>query len=88
MHYVYFIESQIDKSVYVGYTSDLINRLKEHNAGKTRSIKSKRPYTLLYYEAYLTSTQARKREIEIKSSWSKKEQVLKRITIEAPSSSG
>ena len=66
MNYVYFIQSQLDKSYYVGSTRDLKNRVAQHNAGKTKSTKSKKPHVLVYYEAYLTYSQARKRELQIK----------------------
>lgn len=84
---MYFIKSDIDQSVYVGSTSDLKRRFDQHNKGKVRSTKSKRPYRLVYYEAYLTLKQVRKREYEIKKSWSKKEEILMRLNM-APSSNG
>lgn len=79
MHYVYFIRSEKDNSIYVGLTSDLRTRLSEHNLGKTRSTKSKRPYKLIYYEAYIEKQLARKRELHIKKSWSIKEKILTRV---------
>jgi putative endonuclease len=66
MYYVYLIQSLVDNSYYVGMTSDLERRLKEHNNGKTKSIKHKVPFKLVYYEAYLDKTIARKREIQLK----------------------
>ena len=90
MYYVYFIRSRQDNSIYVGYTNNLKKRIKEHNQGKTKSIKHKLPFELIYFEAYINKTVARKREIKFKKSWSEKETVLKRLAnIEtAPSSSG
>ena len=79
MYFVYFVRSQQDDSVYVGYTDDLDKRLKQHNQGKTRSLKCKLPVRLIYCEAYLSKTVARKREIQFKKNWSEKEKVLKRI---------
>ncbi|NMC36188.1 GIY-YIG nuclease family protein [Candidatus Beckwithbacteria bacterium] len=79
MFYVYFVISSIDNSVYVGFTHDLITRIKQHNQGKTKSLKSKIPIKLIYYEAYLTKTLARKREIYIKKNQKAKEEVLKRL---------
>jgi len=79
MYYVYLIKSKIDSSVYIGFTGDLKRRIKDHNLGKTKSIKHKRPYILIYYEAYPNETMARKREIRLKkNSWAK-EQLLKRL---------
>ena len=64
MFYVYVTQSQKDKGLYIGFTSDLKKRMKEHNTGKTKSIKHRIPFKLVYYEAYLNKTDARKREIE------------------------
>ncbi len=79
MYYVYLIISLKDNTTYIGYTSDLIKRLKEHNQGKTKSIKHKTPFKLIYYEAYINKTTARKREIELKKNSFKKETLLKRV---------
>lgn len=40
--YVYILESVKGKELYVGYTIDLIKRIKEHNRGLNFSTK---PYT-------------------------------------------
>jgi len=79
MFYVYLLQSKKDFSTYVGFTSNLIKRIKEHNQGKTRSIKSKRPLTLIYYESYNNKTDARKRELELKNKGQQKEILFKRL---------
>jgi len=79
MYYVYVIQSQIDRSTYIGYTGDLDKRLKEHNIGKTRSIKSKIPFVLVYFEEFENKTEARKREIRLKKNSFEKEQLYKKI---------
>ena len=79
MYYIYVLQSKVDKSLYIGYTKDLINRLKEHNAGKTKSIKHKIPFALIYYETYKSKTDARKREISLKKNSYQKEQLIKRL---------
>jgi putative endonuclease len=79
MYYTYLLKSLTDKSLYIGYTSDLRKRLEEHNRGKTKSIKHKIPFELIYYEAYKSNTDARKREIELKKKGYSKEQLLKRL---------
>ncbi|GAB5522401.1 MAG: hypothetical protein Roseis2KO_02730 [Roseivirga sp.] len=66
MFLVYVLESEKDGSTYVGFTSDLENRLLAHNSGKTKSIKSKLPMRVVYYEAYLTKEKAIAREQELK----------------------
>ncbi len=79
MFYVYVIISLVDFSTYIGSTEDIQKRLKEHNQGKTKSIKHRIPFKLIYYEAYETKTQARKREIELKKNSWEKEKLFNRI---------
>jgi putative endonuclease len=62
MHYVYVLLSQKDHKFYIGFTSDLKRRLKEHTDGKSPSTKSRRPLMLLYYEAHLSKDDAMRRE--------------------------
>jgi predicted GIY-YIG superfamily endonuclease len=57
MYYVYFIRSKIANDTCVGYTKDLRRRFKEH--------QNKYP-ELLYYEAYKSEKDARKREFRLK----------------------
>ena len=44
-----------------------MKRLRQHNAGKTKSIKNGIPWIVIYEEKYSTYTDARKREIFLKS---------------------
>ena len=87
MFYTYILQSTKDGSTYIGSTENLRKRLKEHNQGKTKSIKHNVPHKLLYYEAYETKTQARKREIELKINGSEKRKVLARVLDSMASSS-
>ncbi|HEV7449602.1 MAG TPA: GIY-YIG nuclease family protein [Candidatus Paceibacterota bacterium] len=68
MFYVYILESTKDKSRYIGATSDLKNRLAEHNAGETKSNKSKAPYVIAWYGAFKTKSSAYAFEKYLKSS--------------------
>ena len=67
MFYVYLLESKIDKSWYIGYSSDLRARFKSHNKGENLATKNKKPWKLVYYEAYLIRLDAKKRELFLKS---------------------
>ena len=64
---IYAIQSEVDNRIYVGMTTNLENRLKEHNQGKTRSTKGFRPWILIYNEMVETTIEARKREKYFKS---------------------
>ena len=66
MFYVYVLKSLKDKQTYIGSSSDLKRRLKEHGAGKATSTKPRLPLKLLYYEAYLSEKDARHREHNLK----------------------
>ncbi|MFH1370764.1 MAG: GIY-YIG nuclease family protein [Planctomycetota bacterium] len=52
----------IYRKFYIGFTSDLKRRIKEHNAGKNISTKSRRSLKPIYYEAHLSKTDAERRE--------------------------
>ncbi|NQV88174.1 MAG: GIY-YIG nuclease family protein [Parcubacteria group bacterium] len=66
MFYVYVLKSSKDSELYIGSTKDLVKRFSEHNNGKVRSTKSRKPFTLIYYEAYLAEGDARERESNLK----------------------
>jgi putative endonuclease len=66
MMYVYVIRSLNDGRFYVGMTSDVENRLSEHNSGKTKSTKAFAPWALVFVETFPGRTEARKREKYLK----------------------
>jgi len=72
MYYNYILLSKKDNKRYIGYTKDLKRRLKEHNDGKNKSTKFRKPLTLIYYEACLNEKDAIKREKYLKSQWGNK----------------
>ena len=49
MYYVYVLESLKDKSFYVGSTENIKQRLADHNSGKAKYSRSKRPYVLKWF---------------------------------------
>jgi len=62
-----------DGSLYTGISTDVINRVAKHNAGKGAAYtRSHLPVTLVWSKPSKTPTAARKREAKIKS-WSKQE---------------
>lgn len=66
MYYVYVLKSRKDRMLYTGSTNDLRRRLKEHNNGKVFSTNHRKPLDLVYYEAYKSEKDARKRESNLK----------------------
>jgi len=72
MYYVYVTISEKDGKLYTGSTDDLKRRLAEHSAGYSKSTMNRRPLTLIYYEACLMESDARKRERYLKSGMGKK----------------
>ena len=66
MYYVYILKSKKDEKLYIGSTSDLRRRLSEHNIGSVASTKSRIPFTIRYYEAYCSESDARGREWSLK----------------------
>jgi len=66
-HIVYTLQSDIDGSFYIGCTDDIKRRLKEHNLGLNFSTKSKKPWKLMFFEAYLNQNDAKRREKYLKT---------------------
>ncbi len=66
--YTYVLESKIKKKLYIGYTGDLVKRVKEHNLGLNQSTKPYKPWKLIYYEASLDQEDAKRREKYLKTS--------------------
>ena len=53
MYYVYLIQSKnFPNQRYIGYTEDLKQRLKEHNAGMSTHTKKYAPWDLITYVAF------------------------------------
>jgi len=67
-HYVYLLESLKNKSLYIGYTTDLRKRLDYHNSGRNVSTKPYMPWQLIHYEAYRNENDAKRRERYLKTS--------------------
>ena len=64
---VYVLASTKDNSWYIGFSSDLDKRLKEHNSGKTITTSKKMPWKIIYYEVSFNKLDAIAREKYLKS---------------------
>ena len=69
MYYVYILQSEVDRSLYIGYSENLKRRLRDHNQGKNISTKGRDPLKLVYYEAFLNKKDALNREKYLKSGY-------------------
>lgn len=66
--YVYVLQSTRQDNVYIGYTTNLVRRVKEHNLGLNQSTKLYKPWGLVYYEACTNRIDAKRREAYFKTS--------------------
>jgi putative endonuclease len=80
MFYTYILKSKGYDELYIGSTKDLKKRVAEHNKDVVLSTKRKGPYKLLYYEAYLSESDARRRESMLKLRGQARRQLLSRLT--------
>ena len=80
MYYVYVLKSEKDERLYIGYSSNLKLRIKEHVDGLVKSTKNRRPILLEYYEAYNNKQLAQERERKLKEFGSSYKGLIKRIT--------
>jgi len=64
--YTYIVRCK-DNSLYTGYTTDIKNRVNNHNNGKgAKYTKGRRPVELVYFETFESKSEALKKEIAIK----------------------
>jgi len=69
---VYVLFSEKDLFLYIGYTTNLEQRIQNHNSGGTKSTAARRPLQLIFCEYYLFEFDARKRELYFKTTSGKK----------------
>ncbi|MCR4264537.1 MAG: GIY-YIG nuclease family protein [Candidatus Roizmanbacteria bacterium] len=67
LYYVYIVQSLKDNNLYIGCSDNWERRLEEHNGGKNFSTKSRRPFRLIYLEAFVDQEEAFKKEKFYKS---------------------
>ena len=79
MYYFYVLQNIDDESdFYIGYSSNLRQRLESHNRGSNFSTKNKR-WRIFYYEAYLAKDVARRRERKLKNNPRMKKLLFNRL---------
>lgn len=67
MYYVYILKSLVSGDLYKGSCKDLKKRVSDHNQGKSRFTRTKRPWKLIYYEAFENKTDALREEKFLKT---------------------
>jgi len=66
-YFVYIIYSLSKDRYYVGQTQDLEKRLADHHSSRSKFTKQTKDWVLVYFEEFVTRSEAVKRELEIKS---------------------
>ncbi|MEK7470612.1 MAG: GIY-YIG nuclease family protein [Patescibacteria group bacterium] len=79
MYYFYILQSIKNGKLYLGYTPNLKERLKNHNNGENRATKPNIPYKLVYYSAFKSKIDALECEKYFKttSGWRRIKNMLK-----------
>jgi len=66
-YYTYILFSEKADKFYIGYTSDIQERVRKHNSSTKGFTTSGKPWKLVYFESYQTKGLAMKREKQLKS---------------------
>jgi putative endonuclease len=72
MYYVYLIKSRNSDWRYVGYSADLKKRIVEHQKGLSPATKPYKPLELIFYEAFKSRKDAKRREKYFKTNKGKR----------------
>src|SRR5262245_38043408 len=67
MYFVYVLQSQSDNGFYIGFSTNLRARLRQHQDGESFATSHRGPWKLIYYEGYLNQQDALGRERYLKS---------------------
>ncbi len=67
LYYVYVLYNRLKNFIYIGYSENIIQRIKEHNKGLSKSTKPYIPLELIHYEAYRNMKDAKRREEYLKT---------------------
>ena len=70
--YTYVLKSLVDEKLYIGWTKDLTERIKQHNFGEVEVTKSRRPLELVYFEASSNESKAIEREKYFKTGFGRR----------------
>lgn len=80
MFYVYLIQNDFTKEIYIGFSRDIKQRLKTHNEHGNKSTSRKNGlWKLVYTEIFRSEKDAKMRERRLKEHGSGKNELLKRL---------
>lgn len=81
--YVYILNCLQDNGLYIGFTTDLKKRLKEHANGRVEATRKRIPFKLIHYEYFINKVDAKAREEFLKSGFGRQQlhQILKRTIL-------
>ena len=76
-YYVYLLLTKSRKThiSYVGYTSNLINRLKKHNSSNGAKFTKGRKWKVIYSKKYNSKSTALKEEYNLKKDYKKRKKI-------------
>ena len=82
-YYTYILYSLKDGGYYIGFTSNLKLRLREHAKGSVESTKLRTPFKLIHYEYFINEDDAKAREKFLKSGFGREQlrNILKRTIL-------
>jgi len=72
MYYVYVLYSKTDNECYTGYSSNLKERIKDHFSHSVMTTKRMGDLELIFYEAYISKSDAQRRELYLKTTKGKR----------------
>ncbi len=70
--YLYILQSAKNNRFYIGSTTDLTRRLKEHNDGKSPYTRTTRPWIIKYSKEFENIVEAKREERKLKKLKSRK----------------
>ena len=78
-YYVYLLLTKSGKNhiSYVGYTNNLINRLKKHNSSNGAKFTKGRKWKVIYSKKYDSKSKALKEEYKLKKDYKKRKKIKK-----------
>ena len=72
MYFVYILYSEKCDRYYIGYASDVLARLKRHNAGMVAATRNCFPYQIKATKEFQSELDARREELRLKKQKSRK----------------